>query len=135
MPHISRRKLKKSTEKDLIDSLQIVLTKISTKDTMDVFLTALLSHTEKLMLAKRLAIVVLLKEGFSDSEISDLLYVTRETVARIRMQKELRGEGFLIALKKLEEETQWKQFKKVLFSLARYSARASRGTVKPTILD
>lgn len=135
MPHVSRRKLKKETEKELIDSLQVVLTKISTKDSMDVFLTALLSSTEKLMLAKRLAIVVFLKENLSDSQIADLLYVTRETVNRIEMQVSIQGQGYAIALKKLEEEKGWKQFRKMLLSLARYSARAARGTVKPTILD
>lgn len=135
MPHVSKRKLKPQTEKELTRTLEIVLSGIKAKEEMNLFLLSILSDTEKVMLAKRLAIVVLLKENIPESTIADILHVTRETVARLRYSLELRGQGYEIALKELEKENILKQFKKVLISLARYSIRAAGGYVKPGILD
>lgn len=135
MPHISRSNLKKETEQKLIHSLYLVLSKIQDYDAMESFLFALLSKTEQLMLAKRLTIIILLKEGISETRISTTLHVTRETVSRIKLLYETRGQGYEIALKKLEEEKVFAEFKNILISLARYSIRAAGGRVTPTILD
>ena len=135
MPHVSRNRLAKKTEKELIRTLNFVFTKIKNADDMLAFSTALLTDTEKLMLAKRLAIVVLLEKGFPDSQIAETLHVTRITVSKMRYFYEARGEGFKLALKKLEEQKQLKSFENLLISLAKYSIRAAGGYVKPTILD
>ena len=87
------------------------------------------------MLAKRLAIVILLKEGLSDSQIADILHVTRITVAKMQLFYEARGKGFDIGIKKLDEQKRMESLKKLLLSLARYSVRAAGGYVKPGILD
>jgi len=87
------------------------------------------------MLAKRLAIIVLIKEGLPESHIADILHVTRITVAKMQLFYEARGKGFDIAIKKLEDQKKLESFKKLLMSLARYSIRAARGSVKPGILD
>ncbi len=135
MPHVSRRKLKEKVESELVNSLQTVVTKIRDKQEMNAFLKSLLSDTEKIMFAKRLAIVVLLDEKIPESTISSILNVTRETVARQRYRLELQNEGYQIALKKLSEEKMIQSLKKLLISLARYSIRAAGGYVKPGILD
>lgn len=131
MPHLSKKQLKLNEKKELLSSLKIVLRKINKDEEVELFLVSLLSDTEQLMLAKRLAIVVLLKENIPDLVISDILGVTRETVARIRDKLEIKGVGYEIALKKLEEEKILKAFKGFLMSLARYSIRATSGYVKP----
>jgi transposase len=43
----------------------------------------LLSQTERVMLAKRLAVVVMLTRGYSFSQIETMLSVTPQTVSRI----------------------------------------------------
>ena len=91
------------------------------------FLSSLLSDTEKLMLAKRLALVVMIAEGISDSEISQGLHLSRVTVAKMRYFYEARGNGFKIALKKLDEQKRLDAFKQTLFSLARYSVKSAGG--------
>ena len=134
MPHVSRIKLNKQVEDKLIDSLETVLTKASKKDEMNKFLFSLMTHTEKLMLAKRLAVVILLKEGLSQSEISRALNITRVTVNKMELLFETRREGYTIALRILMEEKLLADFKEVLVKLAKYSIRATGGYVKPTII-
>lgn len=133
MPHVSKIKLDKELETNLINSLYVVLGKTNKKETID-FLSALLTPTEKLMLAKRLAIVVLLNEEVPEYKIAQGLHVTRITVSRMNLFWEARGAGFDIAFKKLMEEKNWGQFKKSLLKIAGYSIRAASGYVKPTII-
>ncbi|MBI2443321.1 MAG: helix-turn-helix domain-containing protein [Candidatus Levybacteria bacterium] len=133
VPHVSRFKLKKHDEEQLIRSLDVVLTKLSKEEELSGFLSSLLSPTERLMLAKRLAIIVLLKEGFSQVDISRALHITRETVSRMQLLHEAKGEGYELALKKLDEEKSMLELKKLLINIARYSIRAAGGYVKPTI--
>ncbi len=135
MPQVSRYKLTKKTEKQLIDNLNLVFSSISRQEEMFQFLEVFLTDTEKLMLAKRLAMVILLSENLSDTEISSTLHVTRMTVAKMRYFMEARGSGFAIALSKIASEKQLQAFKKFLISLTRYTIRAAGGYVKPTILD
>jgi len=134
MPHVSRIQLNKRVEEKLIDSLEIVLTKASKKDEMNKFLFSLMTHTEKLMLAKRLAVVVLLKEGLTQSEISRALNLTRVTVNKMELLLETRKEGYNIALRILAEEKLLAEFKDILVKLTKYSIRAAGGYVKPTIV-
>lgn len=135
MPQVSRNKLSKKTEDELIRNLNLVFSKIQSASEMQIFQQALFTDTEKLMLAKRLAMIVLIEDKQSDSEISHILHLTRITVAKMRYFYEARGDGFKIALKKLEEQKQLDSFKKFLISLARYTARAAGGRVKPTVFD
>ena len=135
MPHVSRYKLSKKAEEELVKNLNFALTHIGDGDEMVSFLNSLLTSTEKVMLSKRLALIILIDEGLDDSKIADILHMTVNTVAKMRMFYELKGQGFKIALKKLEEKKQLENFKKLLISLARYSIRAAGGYVKPTILD
>ena len=122
MPHVSFRKLSKNTEEKLIENLKVVFRKINKDEEMSAFFFSLLSPTEQIMLSKRLAIIVLLQEGIPESKISDTLNVTRITVERMRWFLETKGEGFKIALKKLEEEKRLESFKKELLDLAGYVA-------------
>lgn len=131
MPHVSRIKLDKKAEKRLIDTLELIFSKISKKDEMNSFIASLLTPTEKLMLAKRLAVAVLLKEGLNDSQIASSLNLTRITVSKMRYFIEARGEGFKIALKVLRDEKLLNEFKKALIKLVNYTVRASTGYVKP----
>lgn len=136
MPHISKHKLPRETEQALIKNLNLILSSIHKHEEMLLFLDALLTDTEKLMLAKRIAIIVLIAERLTDSEIANRLHVTRITVAKMRYFYEARAkDGYGIALRKIANDKQLQEFKKFLLSLARYSIRAAGGYVKPTILD
>ena len=120
MPHVSFRKLPKKTEEELIANLRIVFRKIHKEEEMSSLFFSLLSSTEQLMLAKRLAIIVLLREGVAEQKIADALNVTRITVEKMRLFMETKGKGFNIALKKLEEEQRLEDFKKTLLGITDY---------------
>jgi len=129
MPHVSRNKLSPKIEKELIYALDIIFTKITKEEEIDLFLLSLLSPTERVMLAKRLAIVILLREGLPDSQIAQTLNVTRVTVSRLRYYIESRGKGYDIALNILRDEKAIQEVKTTLISLARYAARAAGGRI------
>lgn len=135
MPHVSRINLPKKTEIELINSLKIIFRRINKNEEIDKFISSLLTKTERLMLAKRLAVVVMLKEGLEESDIAGALHVTRETVERLKLLSQLHSEGYEVAIKKLQDEKIYKQFKKALISLVRYAGRAAGGYVKPEVFD
>ena len=135
MPHVSRIKLPLKEEKELIEALKVCFMRVEGSWKMDKFLDSILTQTEKVMLAKRLAVVVMLKENFSEQDIADSLHVTRVTVERIKHYLENHWQGFEFALEALEKEKRLKVLKRILISLARYSIRAAGGYVKPKILD
>jgi len=126
MPHVSFRKLSKKIEDELISNLKLVFRKINKEDEMSKFFLSLLSSTEQLMLAKRLAIIVLLQEGISEAKIADSLNVTRITVEKMRLFLETKGDGFRIALRKLDEEKRLKEFKTILLELSDYMLNPRR---------
>lgn len=131
MPHVSKNKLLKKQEDELIHNLNVIISSVDDYDQTALFLNALLSDTEKLMLAKRIAIIVMIEEELSDSDIAKGLHLTRITVEKMRYFYEARGEGFKVALKKLDEKQQLDSFKRFLVSLGKYSIRAAGGYVKP----
>lgn len=134
MPQVSRIKLNRKTEEKLVNILKLILTKIGKSSDMDSFITSFLTPTERLMLAKRIAVAVMLKENLSDSQIAASLHVTRVTVSRMRFFLEARGEGYEAAFRVLENEKIMKELKSFLSRLAVYSVRAAGGYVKPEIL-
>lgn len=134
MPHVSRIPLKKKEEEKITQALISVVTHLGNTSQTQELMVSLLSPTERLMLAKRLAIIVMLDSGLPESHIASSLHVTRVTVSKMRYLKEKNPAGFSQAIKILEREKLMKDFKKFLIDLAGYSVRAAGGRVKPTIL-
>ena len=83
MTHISTRAVKKDVAVLLADQLLTFFSAARTKSEARIFAGELLSQTERVMLAKRLAIVVLLTRGYSYSQIQTILSINRQTVARV----------------------------------------------------
>jgi len=104
MTHVSRKKLPDKILHQILDSFLFVLADTKNKEQMAQFLGAFLSNTEKVMLAKRLAIVYLLNEGVEESRVAEILNVTRPTVARIHLWYETKGKGYQIAIIKLRKQ-------------------------------
>lgn len=135
MAHVSKYKLTRKAEEQLIDNLIAVFTHVKNPQLMTAFLMALLTSTERLMLGKRLAIIILLEEGLPESEIADKLHTTRITVAKTKYYYYSEGQGFKVAITALKELQRLDAFKKMLISLARYSVRAAGGRVTSKIFD
>src|SRR3989344_4068293 len=133
MPHISKNRLTKKTEDDLCNTLDLILSKMNKQESVHQFLLALLTPTERIMLAKRLAIIILLKEEIPQSHIAQTLNVTRITASRLQFFLEARGQGFEEAFVILKREEDMKVLKSALLKLVAYTVRAAGGRVKPGI--
>lgn len=85
---------------------------------MGEFLGALLSETERTMLAKRLMVTYLLSEESEESIIAAALKVTPATVSRLKMWYELKGAGYQAALKELRQQREIEELKNLLLKVA-----------------
>ncbi|PCI29755.1 hypothetical protein COB55_01620 [Candidatus Wolfebacteria bacterium] len=89
MPHVSQKKLSDQKNKEIYFDFLHIFTDKGTGHSRKKMLGELLTPTEKVMLAKRLAIVVLLHKGVSTYQIENALKVSPSTTARIRLQVEV----------------------------------------------
>lgn len=128
MPHLSQRILDSKTRKQITETLELVLGKLNKAET-NTFLFSILSETERLMLAKRLAIALLINAGVDHLAIAENLCVTKETVSRIDLALMKRPQGFALAEKKIDEDKMMQDLKKALIKLASYSIKAAGGRV------
>jgi TrpR-related protein YerC/YecD len=84
MPKISKNKLDKAAHEFISNNLIDTLTELDDKKEIASFMDSLFTQTERLMLAKRLAIAALLERGLSYTKISKLLKVSSVTIGFVR---------------------------------------------------
>lgn len=122
MVQLSRRPLSKFIYNSILESLDWLLRHLSKKEEVDTFLHDFLSKTERLMLAKRLAISLMLQKGYSYTEIRATLKVSPSTIYKIQQNLE-NGKGYSVAIKafaKREElERFWNGVRDVLHTIAK----------------
>ena len=83
MPHISRQFLKKEAEQKLVQEMLDTLSLRGSPRRRMKIARELLTGVERLMLAKRLAVICMLGEGVAFEEIARKLKVSSSTVARL----------------------------------------------------
>lgn len=82
MVRVNKNKLPKNDQDNLFRQLNVILGKLSTSNA-DIFVQELLGPEERLTIAKRLAVIVMLQEGYSLYRISDTLKISSSTADRI----------------------------------------------------
>lgn len=107
MPQVSRRPLSRNTEKQIFSIFFQSLAKLSNPDDIQKFLFDLLGPVERTMLAKRLAIAMLLAKGYRYEAIKDMLKVSQETIARVNISLNYSGQGYNIVIKKALRDEKW----------------------------
>lgn len=127
MPQVSRKKLPYKTLQQILNSLVYVLADTKNQRQMVDFINAFLTSTEKVMLAKRLAIVFLLSERVGEIKIAETLSVTQPTVSRIKLWYETKGSGYKIAIDKLRKQKLLKDLKLLALEVTRRAIRAAGG--------
>lgn len=132
MTHLSKRQLDNKTKQQILETLDMVLGKLK-KDEIRHFLFSLMPQTERIMVAKRFAAIILIQQGLDDATIAETLKMTRSTVNKLEMIMKIKDRGFALALKKIEEDKIAKEARGVLVGLAKYAIRAAGGRVKPEI--
>ncbi len=83
MVQVSRKILDKELEKELFEQLWLSLGKINTSTKASDFYSDLLSQTEQLMLAKRIATAILITRGRNMTEVRRSLNVSFSTVTNV----------------------------------------------------
>jgi TrpR-related protein YerC/YecD len=98
------QRLSKEEQGDLIFDLIYALTKSRNLDEAALFLQDLLTKKEAENLSKRLRIAKLLMEGATYQEISQRIYVSHGTVAKIAAWLAEKGDGFRSIIDKLPKK-------------------------------
>jgi len=85
MVRLNKVKLSQEQLDEIFTQLNNTLGKLSSKRT-GLFLSDLLGLEERVMLAKRLAVIVMIQEGYSIYKISNTLKVSSAMASKIRLQ-------------------------------------------------
>ena len=113
MPHISKKLLEKDKFINIHKQLSKVLGEFARTGKSKIILDGLLTKTEKLMLAKRLAIIVMLNKNESIYAIEQTLKVSPSTVARMSVAYESGLYAELV--KKIRKQNSfWTQLEKII---------------------
>lgn len=83
MPHVSKETLDEKVLQDLFNQLFKSIQKASDIRALKYFANEFFTRTEKIMLGKRLAIILLIDRGVPQHVISEQLHVSLSTTAKI----------------------------------------------------
>jgi len=86
MPLVSKRLLNKRVEERVNELFHQTISYLNSKEDIEDFLDDFLSPVEKIMLAKRISIALLLAKGYTYNIICELLKVTPPTVASVNIK-------------------------------------------------
>jgi len=109
MSQVSRNPISKTTNQEIQATLWWLLARLNDDSDIRDFLNCLLTKTEKIMLAKRLAIAFLLIKGYNYRDIGNVLKVSTATICRIRDAID-KIEDYEMFVKKLEKREELKKF-------------------------
>lgn len=110
MTQVSKCPISSKIYERIIEIFFKSLTEIKTNDESRQFVRELLTPTEQIMLAKRLAIAFLLEKNYDFRAISKILRVSLTTVARVNLARKYGGEGYKRMMKKILHEEQVNDF-------------------------
>lgn len=128
MPHVSSRKLKKEQLQKLYNEFSSGLEKSAHKSAGKFFLRDFLTHTEKIMLAKRFAVICLLSQDVPPTYIAEALGMSPATIFRMSLKYETGCYSSLLRSIKKEEKDIWRILEQIL--KAGLPPRAGRGRWK-----
>ncbi len=101
---ISKKGINKKVEEKIFSSLYQALADMKRPVEIEMFLSDVLSETEKTVVAKRLAIASYLSKSKSYDAIRDDLKVSSATIANVQKWLEQGGEGLMMALRRIEAD-------------------------------
>lgn len=125
MPQISKRFLDRKVEKKIKSLLPRCVSRCRDIQIASDFIDDLLTGTEKTMIAKRIAIALMLLKEYSVSQIEDTLKVSRTTVYTVATWLQLKGTGYRSLLQKIikEDKEQEDEHKQAFWELENTTPR------------
>jgi uncharacterized protein YerC len=94
MTQVSRYPVHKKVEKRMFEIFERTISQLRSSEEIKDFLQDFLSPVEKIMLAKRLSIAVLLAKGYRYPSIKQILRVTPSTIATVSLSLKYSGRGY-----------------------------------------
>lgn len=110
MSQISKRWISKEVEDRIFEVFWESLASCSTKQTVSDFLEDLLTPTEKIVLAKRVSIALLLLKGYDYKSINNLLKVSDPTIWIVKLWLKTKGKGYHLVLEKIIRSEKMEKF-------------------------
>lgn len=110
MAQVSKYPVSKEVSDRMFEVFSNTISHLSKKENIEEFMSELLSPIEKIMLAKRLSIAVLLAKGYSYPSISNILRVTPQTIASVSLTLKYRGKGYQKAVEKILSDEKMNEF-------------------------
>lgn len=104
MSQVSKYPISKNVSDRIFEIFLETFVKIKSKNEADQFITDLLSPTEKIVLAKRLAIAFLLEKGHDYRAIQHILHVSAPTIASVNNARTYGSEGYKNLITKILKE-------------------------------
>ena len=128
MPHVSSKKIKKEILNKLYNEFGKAFEKSAHKLQASLFLNDLLTKTEKIMLAKRFAVIYLLSQEVPVSYIAESLSMSYSTIFKMSLKYDIGKYSSLLRSIEKEKKDLWKILEKTL--RAGLPPRAGRGRWK-----
>ncbi|MBI2074947.1 MAG: hypothetical protein HYT83_03880 [Candidatus Levybacteria bacterium] len=110
MTQVSKYPIHKDVEKRMAEILENTIASLSNSEDIKDFLDDFLSPVEKIMLAKRLSIAVLLAKGYQYPAIRQILRVTPSTIAGVSINLRYAGKGYKKMVKKILADDKNREF-------------------------
>lgn len=110
MTQISRYPVSSTVNKQILQLFRNAISSLKDSEEIDEFLEDFLSPVEKIMLAKRLAIAVMLAKGYDYQSIKAILRVTPSTIAAVSIRLKYSGRGYKKTVEKILREEKINDF-------------------------
>ena len=104
MTQVSRYPLTKQLEQQMFRLFDSALANLRTSSDIELYISDILTPTEKIMLGKRLAIALLLERKYNHRTIQRLLHVSSGTIANVHVALRMRGAGYRKVIKRIFQE-------------------------------
>ena len=110
MPQVSKYPLRQEVYERIFDLLLKIFIDSSSKREAAELLEELLTPTERVMIAKRLATAVLLIKGYEYKDIQDVLHVSKPTIANVNIAMKYEGKGYKKFAERIFKEEKMSKF-------------------------
>ncbi len=121
MTQVSKYPIHKDVEKRMFEIFKNTISSLKNAEDIENFLEDFLSPVEKIMLAKRLSIAVLLAKGYRYPSIAKILRVTPPTIASVSISLKYSGKGYKKMVEKILRDEKvdafWEKMEEVISNI------------------
>lgn len=110
MSQVSKYPIAREVEERIFEIFSKTVADLRDRNEIEEFLCDFLSPVEKIMLAKRLSIAVLLSRGYGYNDIRKVLRVSPPTIAQVAISLKYAGKGYKRVVDKLLKEEKMEDF-------------------------